>query len=228
MEQSQTENMRELVDELLSARNLNKDKAERIKTEWSKQHNRTVPLSSELLLIASEDERKKLLHALITKPTRTLSGVSVVAVMTKPAGCIGRCTYCPTAENAPKSYTGHEPSTMRAIRNNYDEYKNVQNRLTQLHKVGHSTDKNEVIIQGGTFTWMPWDYQYDFIKRAYDAFNDIDASDLEQAKQINETAAHRVVALVIETRPDWCKQEHIQKMPELGATRCELGLQSVY
>ena len=171
MEQSQTENMRELVDELLSARNLNKDKAERIKTEWSKQHNRTVPLSSELLLIASEDERKKLLHALITKPTRTLSGVSVVAVMTKPAGCIGRCTYCPTAENAPKSYTGHEPSTMRAIRNNYDEYKIVQNRLTQLQKVGHNTDKNEVIVQGGTFTWMPQEYQYGFIKNIFDAFN---------------------------------------------------------
>ncbi|MBS3064880.1 MAG: radical SAM protein [DPANN group archaeon] len=75
---------------------------------------------------------------------------------------------------------------------------------------------------------MPWDYQYNFIKRTYDAFNNIDAKDLEDAKIINETADHRVVALVIETRPDWCKDEHIQKMLELGATRCELGLQSVY
>ncbi len=240
MELAQTENMRELVDELLLARNLNKDKAERIKTEWSKKHNRTVPLSSDILAVASDDEKKKLLRALITKPTRTLSGVSVVAVMTKPAGCVGRCTYCPTAENAPKSYTGHEPSTMRAIRNKYDEYKIVQNRLTQLHKVGHPTDKNEVIIQGGTFTWMPFEYQHDFIKCIFDSFNQFGcctrenacekhlARTIEDSHKINETAQNRIISLIIETRPDWCKPEHIKQMLELGATRVELGLQSTY
>jgi len=240
MEQSQTENMRELVDELLSARNLNKNKAERIKTEWAKKHKRTIPLSSEILAVANPDERKKLLHALITKPTRTLSGVSVIAVMTKPAGCVGRCTYCPTAENAPKSYTCHEPSTMRAIRNNYDEYKIVQNRLTQLHKVGHNTDKNEVIVQGGTFTWMPQEYQYNFIKNIFDAFNQFGcctkekpctkhkAKTIKDSHRINETAQNRVISLIIETRPDWCRPAHIELMLQLGATRVELGMQSVY
>src|SRR3989344_1237831 len=240
MEQSQTENMRELVDELLSARNLNKNKAERIKTEWAKKHKRTIPLSSEILAVANPDERKKLLHALITKPTRTLSGVSVIAVMTKPAGCVGRCTYCPTAENAPKSYTGHEPSTMRAIRNNYDEYKIVQNRLTQLHNVGHSTDKSEAIVQGGTFTWMPWDYQYEFIKNIFDAFNQHGccaknkpcrkhkAKTLLDSQKINETAQNRIISIIIETRPDYCGEKEIKQLLELGATRVELGLQSTY
>jgi len=240
MQTQTTAEMRELAGMLASAQRLDKDKAERIKTEWAKKHNRTIPLSSEILAVANPDETKKIIRALVTKPTRTLSGVSVVAVMTKPAGCIGRCTYCPTAENAPKSYTGHEPSTMRAIRNNYDEYKNVQNRLTQLHKVGHSTDKNEVIIQGGTFTWLPWDYQYNFIKNILDAFNQYGcctkekpcnkhkAETIEDSHRINETAQNRVISLIIETRPDWCKPAHIKQMLQLGATRVELGLQSTY
>ena len=220
--------MNELIRQLESAEGLNRNKIELIKNNWAKQQSIQAPLNSDIYNSMTAEQKIKFRDLLTTKPTRTLSGVSVVAIMTKPAGCVGRCTYCPTSSLAPKSYTGYEPSSMRARRNNFDSYLIVKNRLEQLKKVGHPTDKNEVIIQGGTFTWMPWDYQYNFIKRAYDAFNDIDASDLEQAKQINETAAHRVVALVIETRPDWCKQEHIQKMLELGATRCELGLQSVY
>ncbi|MBS3065417.1 MAG: tRNA uridine(34) 5-carboxymethylaminomethyl modification radical SAM/GNAT enzyme Elp3 [DPANN group archaeon] len=220
--------MRELIQRLEQTQDLNRNKIELIKNNWAKQQNIQAPLNSDIYNSMTDEQRIKFRDLLTTKPTRTLSGVSVIAIMTKPAGCIGRCTYCPTSELAPKSYTGYEPSSMRARRNNFDSYLIVKNRLEQLKKVGHPTDKNEVIIQGGTFTWMPWDYQYNFIKRTYDAFNNIDAKDLEDAKIINETADHRVVALVIETRPDWCKDEHIQKMLELGATRCELGLQSVY
>src|SRR3989344_3059501 len=107
--------MKELINEIISSKKKDKNRVEFIKIKWAKRHGRPIPLNSEILAVASKSEIKQLASALMTKPTRTLSGVSVVAVMTKPAGCIGRCTYCPTAENAPKSYTGHEPSTMRAI-----------------------------------------------------------------------------------------------------------------
>jgi elongator complex protein 3 len=117
---------------------------------------------------------------------------------------------------------------MRAQRNNWDSYKIVKNRLQQLQAVGHSTAKNEVIIQGGTFTWLPWAYQKNFIKRAFDAFNNKTAKDLAEAQKLNESADNRVVSLIIETRPDWCKAQEIGRMLLLGATRVELGLQSVY
>ena len=158
--------MRELIQQLESAKGLNRNKIELIKNNWAKQQNIQAPLNSDIYNSMTSEQRIKFRDLLTTKPTRTLSGVSVIAIMTKPAGCIGRCTYCPTSELAPKSYTGHEPSSMRARRNNFDSYLIVKNRLEQLKKVGHPTDKNEVIIQGGTFTWMPWDYQYNFISSA--------------------------------------------------------------
>lgn len=232
--------IRELVKTLAKGKNLDKNRAERIKTEWAKKYNRTIPLSSEILAAANPLERKKILRALVTKPTRTMSGVSVIAVMTKPAPCPGKCIYCPVSKIAPKSYTGFEPSAMRARRNEFDSYRIVQNRLKQLHNVGHTTDKNEIIIQGGTFTALPWKYQYDFVKGIFDALNQYgccirenpckkhQAKTLKDSQKINETADNRVVSLIIETRPDFCSEKHIRQMLELGATRVELGLQSVY
>ena len=219
---------REIVDALFAQPVITRNIVELVKRNWAGKYKCSFPLNSEILAAATKEEKAKLKQFLITKPTRTISGVSTIALMTKPAGCVGRCTYCPTSTIAPKSYTGYEPSTMRARRNNFDSYLIVKNRLKQLEAVGHPTDKCEVIIQGGTFTWMPWDYQYTFVKRAFDAFNDVDAKNLAEAQKINETAKHRVVALIIETRPDWCKPEHIEKMLQLGATRVELGLQSTY
>ncbi|MBI2040620.1 MAG: tRNA uridine(34) 5-carboxymethylaminomethyl modification radical SAM/GNAT enzyme Elp3 [DPANN group archaeon] len=235
--------MKTLIDGLLGLPKLDKNSIERVKVKWAEKNGGQIPLGSDILKELAGLQGKgaeKLRQALVTKPTRTMSGVSTIAVMTKPAGCVGRCTYCPTSAIAPKSYTGYEPSTMRAIRNNYDPYKIVQNRLAQLHSVGHNTDKNEVIVQGGTFTWMPWDYQYNFVKYIFDAFNQFGcctkdepcenhfAETIEQSHKINETAKNRVVSLIIETRPDWCHQKEIQELLSLGATRVELGLQSIY
>ncbi len=235
--------MQNLIDVLLGLPKLDKGSIELAKIRWAEKNKGKIPLSSDILKGLNNFSGRRvarLKQMLITKPTRTISGVSTIAVMTKPAGCVGRCTYCPTAVNAPKSYTGHEPSTMRAIRNNYDEYKIVQNRLAQLHNVGHNTDKNEVIVQGGTFTWLPFDYQYDFIKNIFDAFNQFGCctkdvpckkhttKNIAESHKLNETAQNRVISLIIETRPDWCKTEHIERMLTLGATRVELGLQSIY
>ncbi|MCX6775183.1 MAG: tRNA uridine(34) 5-carboxymethylaminomethyl modification radical SAM/GNAT enzyme Elp3 [DPANN group archaeon] len=222
------EAIRELALSLLKLNKQTKDDIEKAKLKWAAKYKAKIPLNSSLLSAVNEKEREKLCTILRIKPTRTLSGVSTIAIMTKPMGCPGKCTYCPTSKIAAKSYTGFEPSAMRAKLNDWDSYKIVKNRLAQLQAVGHSTNKNEVIIQGGTFTWLPWKYQYDFIKRAFDAFNDRNAKDLVEAQKINETANNRVVSLIIETRPDFCSEKHIRQLLQLGVTRVELGLQSVY
>lgn len=222
------EAIRELALSLLKLRNPSRDDIERLKVKWTGKYRAKIPLNSALLGSLSEKDKEKLSAMLKTKPTRTLSGVSTIAIMTKPMGCPGKCIYCPSSKIAAKSYTGFEPSAMRARLNDYDSYKIVKNRLAQLQAVGHSTSKNEVIIQGGTFTALPWDYQCNFIKRAFDAFNNKTAKTLEEAQKINETSPNRVVSLIIETRPDFCGREEIQKLLQLGATRVELGLQSVY
>ncbi len=50
---------------------------------------------------------------------------------------------------------------------------------------------------------------------------------LNKAKEQNETAFVRCVGLTIETKPDYCKMDHINLMLELGTTRIELGVQSL-
>ncbi|MEM2874004.1 MAG: tRNA uridine(34) 5-carboxymethylaminomethyl modification radical SAM/GNAT enzyme Elp3 [Candidatus Nanoarchaeia archaeon] len=220
--------IKELVLSLLKLKNPTRKKVELIKLRWSAKYHSKIPLNSSLLEFVPNKYREKLRAILKTKPTRTLSGVSTIAIMTAPMGCPGNCIYCPTSKIAPKSYTGFEPSARRAARNNWDPYRIVKNRLEQLQAVGHSTAKNEVIIQGGTFTALPWKYQYNFIKRAFDAFNGVNSRSLKKAHKLNEVSQNRVVSLIIETRPDFCNKKEIKRLLRLGATRVELGLQSVY
>ena len=159
------------------------------------------------------------------KSTRTISGVTPVAVMTLPMKCPGQCIYCPTFSAIPQSYTPESPAALRGRRCNYDAKKQVKSRLKVLSEMGHPTDKIELIVMGGTFLACPEHYQYQFIKDCYDALNGEESATLEEAKRLNETAAHRCTGLCIETRPDWCRQEEIDRMLEFGATRVELGVQ---
>ena len=159
------------------------------------------------------------------KYARTISGVTPVAVMTLPMKCPGQCVYCPTFSAIPQSYTPESPAALRGRRCNYDAKKQVKSRLRVLSEMGHPTDKIELIVMGGTFLACPEHYQYQFIKDCYDALNGEESATLEEAKRLNETAAHRCTGLCIETRPDWCRQEEIDRMLEFGATRVELGVQ---
>ena len=161
------------------------------------------------------------------KISRTISGVTPVAVMGKPAGCPGNCIYCPTYPEAPQSYTPESPAVIRARSCNYEPGKQVGLRLKTLSAMGHPADKIELIIMGGTFLAYPEEYQHQFIKDCYDGLNGGKSSSLEEAKQINETTVHRCVGLCIETRPDWCQEHQIKKMLEFGTTRVELGVQTL-
>ena len=162
----------------------------------------------------------------VRKPTKTISGITPVAVMLPPRKCgHGVCLYCPSL-NVPQSYTPKSPVVMRAMRVQYDSYKQVKARIQAFEAMNHPTDKIELIIMGGTFLEYPKKFQYEFIKKCYDALNTRKSRTLEQAQKLNEKSKHRCIALCIETRPDVCS-EYIGRMREFGATRVELGVQII-
>lgn len=161
------------------------------------------------------------------KISRTISGVTPVAVMVQPMGCPGECIYCPAYPDAPKSYTPESPAVLRAKKCDYEPRRQVEERLRVLSQMGHPANKVELIVMGGTFLACPTEYQRQFIKGCYDGLNGSQSSSLEVAKQMNETADHRCVGLCIETRPDWCREEEVKRMLEFGTTRVELGVQTL-
>ena len=161
------------------------------------------------------------------KLTRTISGVTPIAVMTRPMPCPGQCIYCPTYTAAPQSYTPESPAVLRARTCDYDAGEQVKLRLKTFSEMGHPTDKVELIIMGGTFLASPVEYQYQFVRNCFDALNGEMSATLVEAQRINETGSHRCVGLCIETRPDWCRTEDINRMIEFGTTRVELGVQTL-
>lgn len=210
-----------------------KEEVEKLKKKYCKELSfNGMPKNSDILKYAkdSEERAKKVLK---TKPMRTISGIANIAIMARPAPCGGGCIYCPKGKNAPQSYTGKEPATRRAIRNEYDPYDQVHDRLNQYEKNGHSIEKSKLIVMGGTFPFQDPEYQREFLKEAYNAFNTYkndsgEASTLAEAKEINETAEVRNVGVTFETRPDICKEEHINRILEMGGTRTEMGVQTVF
>lgn len=189
-----------------------------------------MPKSHEILSMVQGEEFSKLRKVLLKKPVKTASGVAVIALMPKPFACPhGRCTYCPGGIefNSPNSYTGKEPSTLNAIENEYDPKLQITTKIDKLIAYGHDPSKMELVVVGGTFLFMPKEYQENFIKSCYDALNGFDSKNLQEAKSNNEHAKIRNVGFTIETKPDYCKKEHVDWMLDYGITRIEIGVQSL-
>jgi len=161
------------------------------------------------------------------KPIRTLSGVTTVAVLTKPYPCPGKCVFCPTDVRMPKSYLPDEPGAMRALQHGFDPYEQTAERIKALQAIGHPTDKVELLVLGGTWSAYRKDYQSWFIQRCLDALNGFDSLSLPEAQTANENAPHRNVGLVIETRPDWVTLEEVSRLRALGVTKVQVGAQSL-
>ncbi len=230
--QSHTRELKEIankiVEEIEKGNISNKKELLKLKKKLSSLYSLPkIPSDAEILSLVEEDKKEKVKWILGRKPVRTISGVAIIAVMTSPHPCPhGRCIPCPGGPPySPQSYTGKEPASLRAMRNKYDPFLQVKDRLNQLTLIGHPTDKIDMIIMGGTFPARDFSYQKWFVKRCYDAMNGIDAKSLEEAKKLNEKAKHRCIGLTIETRPDWCQLQHVDLMLELGATRVEIGAQ---
>ena len=203
---------------------------EEIKRVCAKYSLERIPRNHEILSVASKSDFEKLRRVLLKKPAKTASGVAVVALMPKPYACPhGRCTYCPGGIefNSPNSYTGKEPSTLNAIENSYDPKSQITSKIDKLVAFGHDPSKMEIVIVGGTFLFMPKNYQQDFIKSCYDALNGENSNSLEEAKSKNEHSEIRNVGFTIETKPDYCKKEHVDLMLGYGITRIEIGVQSL-
>lgn len=218
--------------------------------------------NADILEYATPQEKEIVSNILKKKPTRTMSGVAIVAVMCHPHECPhGRCFYCPKSNNAPPSYTGEEPAALRGRMYEFHPYIQCFNRLKQLKKIGHPIDKVELIIMGGTFPsrdlcyqeWFvsqclkamvdfglilknkPEDNEYNLdpaeikcfekdILKSYEPSNYVLIDDVQKA---NENSKVRCVGMTFETRPDYCKKEHINRMLDFGVTRVELGVQTL-
>ena len=198
-----------------------------------------VSIYNEMVAAGEIQEDARLLERIRMKPMRTLSGVTTVTVLTKPYPCPGKCIFCPTDVRMPKSYLPDEPGAMRGLEHQFDPYAQVRSRIEQLQSVGHPTDKIELLILGGTWSSYRRDYQEWFIKRCFDAMNmpasaaslsgeeKVAEGELAQAHSINETAPHRNVGLVIETRPDEITPGELHWLRHLGVTKVQMGAQSL-
>jgi elongator complex protein 3 len=223
---------REIIDSLLSSEKvLDRREINRIKSKICGMHRASrVPSNADVLQAAIPEELEILQPLMQKRPVRTASGVAVVAVMTEPHKCPhGECAYCPGGPDVgvPQSYTGHEPATMRGLQNDFDSFRQVESRLTQLASIGHSIQKVELIIMGGDWCSKEPDYRESFVKGCFDAMNGVVSNSLEESQKTNENAEVRNVGLTFETRPDWVTPESVDEMLRMGATRVEIGVQTL-
>ncbi len=235
---------REVIEKLLRKEITDEKGLNAAKKAASVHYKLSSLLSNSRILAAAkdEDEKERVLELLQLKPVRTISGVAVIAAMTSPAPCPhGLCVPCPggidSKFHSPQSYMGAEPAAKRAFENNFDPYLQVTSRLQQLSQIGHSVEKAELIMMGGTYTSRALCYQEWFARRCIEAMNDFYGAEwrvgrehvtIEEVQSANESAGIRNVGITIETRPDWTKKEHIDTILGLGATKVEIGVQSTY
>jgi elongator complex protein 3 len=143
------------------------------------------------------------------------------------------CVYCPGGpdsdfEYSTQSYTGYEPTSMRAIRARYDPYEQARGRVDQIKSLGHSVDKVEYIIMGGTFMSLSESYREEFISQLHNALSGYQGSNVDEAVEAGEMSNIKCVGITIETRPDYCLPPHLSAMLRYGCTRLEIGVQSLY
>ncbi|XP_010581466.1 PREDICTED: elongator complex protein 3 isoform X2 [Haliaeetus leucocephalus] len=231
----------DIIKQLIEAHEQGKDvNLNKLKTKTSAKYGLSAqPRLVDIIAAVPPQYRKVLVPKLKAKPIRTASGIAVVAVMCKPHRCphinfTGNiCVYCPGGpdsdfEYSTQSYTGYEPTSMRAIRARYDPYLQTRHRVEQLKQLGHSVDKVEFIVMGGTFMALPEDYRDYFIRNLHDALSGHTSNNVAEAVKYSERSLTKCVGITIETRPDYCLKRHLSDMLSYGCTRLEIGVQSVY
>ena len=199
----------------------------KIKREIAKKYK--IPCLNNISLLKTYHElikKKKIKKTafvellLKTRPIRSLSGIVNVSVLTKPYPCPGKCLYCPIEKGIPKSYVSGEPAVERAKKLNFDPYWQTKKRIEMLEMEGHPTDKIELRIVGGTWSYYPRQYQIWFVTRCFAACNAeprrtirrTTLKNLEKAQRLNEKVKHRIVGLSVETRPDFITESEIKKL----------------
>ncbi len=252
-----------IIDDIVDGKITTRKELEVEKRQLCRDLKLTRFMSNADILEYAKPEEKEIVSGILRKkPTRTMSGVAIVAVMCHPHKCPhGRCFYCPESDIAPPSYTGEEPAALRGRMYEYHPYVQCFNRLKQLKKIGHPIDKVELIIMGGTFPSRDLCYQEWFVSQCLKAMcdfglimenkptnydYDLDYEEIrsfekgilktyppngyvliDDVQRVNESSKVRCVGMTFETRPDYCKKEHINRMLDFGVTRVELGVQTL-
>ncbi|XP_036097122.1 elongator complex protein 3 [Molossus molossus] len=229
--------IKQLIEAHEQGKNIDLNK---LKTKTAAKYGLSAqPRLVDIIAAVPPQYRKVLVPKLKAKPIRTASGIAVVAVMCKPHRCphisfTGNiCVYCPGGpdsdfEYSTQSYTGYEPTSMRAIRARYDPYLQTRHRIEQLKQLGHSVDKVEFIVMGGTFMALPEEYRDYFIRNLHDALSGHTSNNIYEAVKYSERSLTKCIGITIETRPDYCMKRHLSDMLTYGCTRLEIGVQSVY
>lgn len=231
----------DIVSQLITAHEKGNDvNLNKIKGQAASKYGLTSqPRLVDIIAAVPPAYKKVLLPKLKAKPVRTASGIAVVAVMCKPHRCphinmTGNiCVYCPGGpdsdfEYSTQSYTGYEPTSMRAIRARYNPYLQTRHRIDQLKQLGHSVDKVEFIVMGGTFMCLDESYRDFFIRNLHDALSGHTSNNVDEAVKYSERSKTKCIGITIETRPDYCLKKHLSSMLMYGCTRLEIGVQSVY
>jgi len=224
-----------IIKNLIKSRVKTSEDLALFKRKMAKKYEIPCPSNIELLKVyhkliknRSVAKSEKIENILKTRPIRSLSGIVNISVLTKPYPCPGKCLYCPIEKGIPKSYVSGEPAVERAKKLKYNPYLQTKRRIEMLKAEGHPTDKIELRIVGGTWSFYPKKYQTWFVERCFDACNEKNGKNLKEAQKFNEKAKHRIVGLSIETRPDFINEKEIKWLRELGTTMVELGVQSIY
>jgi len=237
--------IQKIIEDLIKARIKTPADLASFKRGVSKKYKILCPSNIELLkayhkLVKNKrvEKSERIEFLLRTRPIRSLSGIVNISVLTKPYPCPGKCLYCPIEKGIPKSYVSGEPAVERAKMLNYDPYLQMKRRIEMLESEGHPTDKIELRIVGGTWSYYPKKYQNWFVTRCFAACNaelhgtkrgiTRKIKSLKEEQKINERAKHRIVGLSIETRPDFIDEKEIKHLRKLGVTMVELGVQSIY
>ncbi|NBX76019.1 MAG: radical SAM protein, partial [Proteobacteria bacterium] len=243
------ETLRKIVTEMVNTEIPNKKEMAKFIKAMNKKY-KTIIKNTHLLyayrIMCFEGffkEEKKYVLLMQSKGGRGESGVMVYGLVTSPYpngqefSCEWDCKYCPKEPNMPRSYTNGEPGVDRAVRNNYDPIRQFRDRANSYIANGHSVDKGEVIILGGTWHSYPSAYRDEFIRSIYFAANTyFDSMNIEELREplsldeemkINETAKCHIIGITIETRPDCITPRELIKLRTLGVTRVQMGLQHI-
>jgi elongator complex protein 3 len=241
--------MHSLLESIVKEKKLNELSLSRWQKKFPKKDKKVFTKSEMQLAYKKWADKKvdpKISKLLTKRPIRTLSGVAPITLLTKPWPCPGKCIFCPLEKGMPKSYLSDEPGAQRAVTHKFDPYTQTMARLKALSDMGHSVEKAEIIILGGSWSAYAKDYQIWFIKRIFEALNGFGVgtaydvvrtnrqaeqiatwNQLIKQQKINETAKVRCVGLVLETRPDLINKKEVIRLRRLGATKIQIGIQSL-
>jgi ELP3 family radical SAM enzyme/protein acetyltransferase len=200
------------------------------------------------------------------RPMRNISGITSVTIILHPFpdgqkfSCKHDCFYCPNEpahegnnwQAQPRSYLYWEPAVQRANRWEFNPIKQMFDRLDGYFANGHTIDKLELIIEGGTFTEFPVLYLERFmrdliyaaniyleVRKLYSNYDNFEIGDLdldllkhirkpgtiEEEIIINKTSKIHIIGNCIETRPDAINKDWLEYFRKWGVTRIQIGVQ---